>query len=463
MLSGWVWGLWNVARWPRQAVGSRAQRVLQESAIDCPEQGYIRIPQALQLLEEGDAAGARTIFEELQSLARRFGDRDLLVLGCLGSGQALIRLGDASAGASLLDEAMVAVTANEISPNVAGIVYCAVIEACHEMFDLRRAGEWTDALTRWCAEQPGLVPFRGRCQIYRAELMQSRGDWHGALNAILDAERRLSGPPAHPEVGAAFYQKGELHRLRGALADADDAFRRAEEWGRRPEPGRSLLRLAQGRTDAAANAIRHALDESVSDVARAPLLAAAVEIFIAASDERAAVEAADGLERIATTFHSASLQAASLQARGRVLLHANDASKALPLLRAAIAAWQSLTAPFEAARTRILLAKAASLLGDGEAAEEQLRLARRAFQDLGSLAYFQALAWGDSADARFGLTARELEVLRLVSRGLTNKAISASLTISEKTAANHVANILGKLGLSSRAAATAFAYEHHLV
>ena len=442
---------------------ARAQRVLQESAIDCPEQGYIRIPQALQLLEEGDAARARTIFEELQSLARRFGDRDLLVLGCLGSGQALIRMGDPSRGASLLDEAMVAVTANEISPNVAGIVYCAVIEACHEMFDFRRAGEWTDALTRWCAEQPGLVPFRGRCQVYRAELMQLRGDWPGAFDAVLDAERRLSGPPAHPAVGTAFYQKGELHRLRGALADADDAFRRAEEWGRRPEPGRSLLRLAQGRTDAAANAIRHALDESVSDVARAPLLAAAVEILIAAGDEQAAVGAADGLERIATTFNSSSLQAASFQARGRLALHSSDGSKAFQLLRAAVAGWQSLAAPFEAARTRVLLAKAANLLGESETAEEQLGLARRAFEELGGVVHFQAFAPGDSADARFGLTARELEVLRLVSRGLTNKAISASLTISEKTAANHVANILGKLGLSSRAAATAFAYEHHLV
>lgn len=444
---------------------ARAERILDEAALDCPERGYVRIPRGLQLLDEGDALGARDLFDDVRALGKRFADTDLITLGCLGSGQALIRQGDIAHGAARLDEAMVSVLANEVSPVVAGIVYCAVVETCQEMFDLRRAREWTDALTQWCDSQPGLVPFRGQCQIYRAEVMQLRGNWQDALQAAFDAERRLSGPPMHPAVGAACYLQGELHRLRGAVSDADEAFRRAEECGRRPEPGRALLRLAQGRTAAAVTAIRHALDESRDDASRAPLLASAVEIFTAVDDATAAREAADELERLSAVFNVPWLNASAAQAQGMVAMAAGDAAGALPRLRAAFLDWQSLDAPYETARTRALLARAATLLGDPETAGAHLEAARRTFQALGAAAELRHVAGSGESDdaATYGLTPREVEVLRLVTRGLTNRAIAASLTISEKTVANHVGNILGKLGLSSRAAATAYAYEHRLV
>lgn len=444
---------------------SRAQRILDEAGLDCPERGYLRIPQGLQLLDEGDPGAARELFDDVRALGRRFGDTDLVTLGCLGSGQALIRRGDVSDGAARLDEAMVSVLSNEVSPLVAGTVYCAVVEACHEMFDLRRAREWTDALTRWCDDQPGLVPFKGQCQVYRAEVMQLHGEWQDALQAALDAERRLSGPPTHPAVGAAYYRQGEIHRLRGALAEADEAFRRAEDWAYQPEPGRALLRLAQGRADAAANAIRQALVEAPDEVSRAPLLIAAVTIFAAVGDPAAARGAAGGLARLAATFKAPMLKAAATQAEGIVALAAGDAALALSRLRAALLAWQSLGAPYETARVRTLLAETARLLGDPETAATQLEAAQRTFRELGAAGELRhaGSAGATHDDNPDGLTPREAEVLRLVARGLTNRAIAASLTISEKTVAHHVGNILAKIGQSSRAAATAYAYEHRLV
>jgi DNA-binding CsgD family transcriptional regulator len=444
---------------------ARAQRILDAAQLDCAEQGYVRIPQALQLLDSGDVAGAIELFEEIQALGLRFGDKDLITMGCLGYGTALIRRGDIPDGTARLDEAMISVLSNEVSPLVAGTVYCVVVEVCQAIFDLQRAHEWTAALTQWCNDQPGIVPFRARCQVYRAELMQLHGDWQGALEVALDAERRLSGPPAHPAVSEAYYQQGELHRLRGSVADADEAFKQAEEKGRRPEPGRALLRLAQGRPDAAAIAIKHALNETADDVTRARLLVAAVEIFAAVNDSSACRNALNQLTLFASSFDSHWLNASVAQATGMMSLAEGDPNAGASSLRSALADWQRLDAPYQAARTRVLLARTATLLGDSETAAAQLEMARRAFIDLGAVAEASRVVGTIDPQGKdvHGLTVREVEVLRLLARGLTNRAIATNLTISEKTVANHVGNILGKLGVSSRSAATAFAYESGLV
>jgi DNA-binding CsgD family transcriptional regulator len=444
---------------------ARAQRILADAALECAEQGYIQIPRALQLIDEGDVSSALEIFEEIQTLGRQFGDKDLITMGCLGYGTALIRRGDIPQGSARLDEAMISVLSNDVSPLVAGIVYCAVVEVCQAIFDLQRAHEWTAALTQWCDEQPGIVPFRARCQVYRAELMQIHGDWQGALEAALDAEHRLSGPPVHPAVGEAYYQQGELHRLRGSVIDADEAFKQAEESGRRPEPGRALLRLEQGRPDAAAIAIKHALNETPDDVTRAHLLSAAVEIFAAVDDSSACGDALNELTHLADYFDSPWLNASAAMASGIRSLAVGEPAAGASSLRSALADWQRLDAPFQAARTRVLLARAATLLGDQETAGSHLEIARRAFLDLGAVAEASRSVRASDAqnvDVR-GLTPREVEVLRLLARGLTNRSIATNLTISEKTVANHVGNILGKLGVSSRSAATAFAYESGLV
>ncbi|HVL33331.1 MAG TPA: DNA-binding response regulator, partial [Actinomycetota bacterium] len=262
---------------------ARAKRLLDEGGHDCPEQGLVMVPMGAQSLFGGDAAGALAIFEQAADIGKRFNHRDLLTLSAFGRGQALIALGRVSEGIAVLDEAMVAVTAGEVSIVIAGVVYCGVIATCCDLFDMGRAREWTAALTAWCETQPDLVPFRGQCLVHRAQVMQFRGAWAEALEEAERARARLSAPLL-PAVGLAFYQLGELHRLRGASGKAEEAYRQAGETGHSPQPGLALLRLAQGKTDAARAGVGRALEEAREPAARSRILPAVVEIELAVGD-----------------------------------------------------------------------------------------------------------------------------------------------------------------------------------
>ena len=444
---------------------ARARRLLDDGQLDCVEQGYVLVPVALQSLMGGDAAAARDTFARAGAIGARFGDADLVAMAGLGQGQALNRLGQTAEGMALLDEVMVAVTVGELSPHVAGIVYCVVIDACRERLDLRRAQEWTAALGRWCAAQQGLVPFRGECLVYRAEIMQLRGAWPDALEEAVRACALLSHRPGQPTAGAAFCQQAELHRLRGDFVKAEEAYRQASRCGRDPQPGLALLRLAQGQVAAAEAAIRGAAEGAQDLATRSRTLAACVEILLAAGDVPGARAAADGLSGLAGGFEAPFLRALSAHTTGAVLLAEGDARAALAALRSAWAAWQELEAPYEAARVRVLVGLAHRDLGDEDTAAMELDAARWVFRQLGAapdLARVEALS-RKAAKAVGGLTAREVEVLRLVAAGKTNRTIAADLVLSEKTVARHLSNIYAKLGLSTRAAATAYAYEHGLV
>jgi len=369
-------------------------------------------------------------------------------------------------GFAMLDEVMVAVTCGEVAPMVAGVVYCSVIGACHEMFDLHRAQEWTTALAGWCAAHPDMVPFRGQCLIHRSELMQLHGAWQEAIDEAQRACERLATRPSQSNAGAAYYQQAELYRLRGEFEKADEAYRRAGQAGRKPYPGFALLRLAQGQIDAANVAIHRALQEVRAFKMRAQILRASVEIMLAGHDLPAARAAAEELTLIASQFDAPSLRAASAQASGAVALAAGDASGAVSWLRDAWTIWQELDAPYEVARVRALMGLAYRQLGDDDGAQMEFEAAGETFDRLGAApdtSRVAGLLTPVSPQASGSLTGREVEVLRLIATGKTNRAIAAELVISEKTVARHVSNIFTKLDLSSRSAATAYAYSHKLV
>jgi len=438
----------------------RAHRLLDREGRDCVERGYLLLPTVIQRAAAGDPAAAYAAAAEAAAIAERFGEADLFALAVHEQGFALIRQGHAEAGLGLLDEAMLAATAGELSPIATGLVYCSVIAGCQEVFELRRAREWTDALTAWCAGQPDMVAHTGQCLVHRAEIMQLHGDWQDALLEAERARERFAARKDERRAAHARYRQGEVHRLRGEVAAAEEAYRDASRGGWEPQPGLALLRLAQGDGDAAAAAIRRVVAGTTDPLARATLLPALVEITLATGDGVTAGDAARELDEIAERQGSGVLRAMSAQARGAVALAEGDARGALVALRAARAAWQELDAPYEAARVRVLVGLACRALGDEDGAALERDAARGAFAALGAATDLARL---DAPAAGHGLTAREIEVLRLVAAGETNRAIAARLVLSERTVDRHVSNIFAKLRVSSRAAATAYAFRHRLV
>jgi DNA-binding CsgD family transcriptional regulator len=443
---------------------ARAERLLVDHGQDCVERGYVLLPAALRALDEGDASTACDTFSRATEIAARFADPDLAALGRLGTGTALIQLDEIERGVGMMDEAMVAVTLGEVSSIVVGIVYCSAIETFLGIYDHRRAQEWTEALALWCTTQPEVVPYRGSCLLYRAELMHLHGAWRDADQEVRRARDAL--PP--PAAGNALYLEAELHRIRGEFPLAEDGYRQAADLGRTPEPGLAQLLMNQGRTTAALAAIRRAMDETHDRGRRASLLGPCVEIALAAGEVAVARRAADELTRIAQDLRGRALRAMAERAAGAVLLAEGDTRAAITTLRHAWTCWRELDAPYEAARTRVLISQACAALGDDAAAAREVDGAARVFRELGAL---PDLAMIDALTGRAvqhhapggALTTRELEILRLLAAGKTNRMIAADLVISQKTVARHVSNIFSKLGISSRSAATAYAYEHGLV
>jgi DNA-binding NarL/FixJ family response regulator len=433
---------------------SRARRVLDRDGRDCAERGMLLLPVVAEQVEGAvDVAAGYATALRMTEVGERFGDADLTTLGVHWEGLALLRLGRVSEGLRRLDEAMVAVTAGECSPVLTGLVYCSVIDGCRQVHALRNAREWTQALTRWCDGQPGIVAFTGRCVVHRAEIMLLRGAWDEALQ---EARAAAARPAA---AGQAAYVRGEVLRLRGEWATAEEAYREASRLGCEPQPGLALLRLAQGHAAGAAATIRRVAAETSDPLRRIALLPAQVEILVAARDPDGADIACTELEAVARGSPGEMLGALAAHARGAVALARGEPATAAPSLRAALARWLELGTPLHAARTRVLLARCCRALGDADGAALELESARGTFERLGAVPDQDPVP---RRRAAHGLSPRELEVLHLLAAGATNREIAAALVISEHTVARHVQNIFGKLGVSSRSAAGAFAFAHDL-
>ncbi len=452
---------------PARGWFARARRLLAGEEGDCVERGYVLIALLLEHVFGGDHDAACATAVEIITIGERFGDRDLVALGLMEQGHALVRRGRTEDGLRLVDETMVAVATGELSPIVAGIVYCNTIAFCHSVYELRRAREWTAALTRWCEQQPEMVAHNGLCLVHRAQLMTLGGTWQDALDELHRlGERFTAGVLNQRALGVAAYERGEVQRLRGEAGAAEASYGEASRLGREPQPGLALLRLAQGRRDAAAAAIRRAVSEISRPLARVALLPAYVQIMVAVGDVDAARSACRELDAIAEHQGTGMLDAMAAQARGEVALADGDAQAALVTLRRACRAWQELDVPHEVARSRALLGMTCRLLGDEDGAALDLEAAGSVFATLGAA---PALAWIDSLSGRcgppagHGLTAREVQVLRLVAAGKSNREIASALVISERTVARHLQNIFAKLRVSSRTAASRFAFEHDLV
>ncbi len=441
----------------------RRARYCLEAHPESVEYGGLLLREAEVSHGAGDLESAQQRAEQVLALGRRVRSADLQAEALQTIGRLLIDTGRVADGLGHLDEAMLLAIEGRLGPYSTGKVYCSMISACEQLGDLRRAAEWTDATTRWSERHP-LAMWPGICRVHHASLLQQRGDWTGA-----EREARLAceelGSFHLPIAAAGYVEIAEIRRRLGDLDGAEQAFAQAEELCGQRSGGLALLRLAQRRIDAATSIITGMLaEQSWNQLERAKLLPARVQIAIAAKELEEAAGAVDELERIAAQFGSTSVSAAALTSRGRLLLAQGDGRGACTTLSEALRLWQELQVPYEIATVRLLLGQSCRRCGDDDGATRSLEIAATIFEELGAtLAAREARTFSSPAELPAGLTGREAEVLGHVAAGCTNRQIATALHLSERTVARHVSNIFTKIGVNSRTAAAAFAFEHRLI
>jgi ATP/maltotriose-dependent transcriptional regulator MalT len=463
--ASWLGLLLNVRG--ESAVGggwvARAQRLLESETEDVVERGYLLAHEFFQHLGRGDFARAAETAARVVETGRRFNEHDLIAQGLMMQGRIMIYAGRVPEGLALLDEAMIGLAAGEVSPIIAGMAYCSLIEACQELSDFSRAASWTNALTRWCDTQPGLVPYTGQCALHRGQIMRLRGAYDEALTEFAQAHRRYVKEGTVAPAGMALTEQGDVLRIRGKLDEAEAAYRQAAELGHEPQPGLALSWLARGRTAAAITAIHRLLAEAHDPVHRSWMLPAAVEVLVSARLLDEARQHSDELTGIASAFGNSALQAMAAYAAANVELASGEPEDALSHARESCRLWSGVGAPYETARARVLVARSLRELGDEDSATTEFAAARRAFAEVGAA---PAATEVDRLLGRVrpaGLTERELEVLKLVAEGRSNPDIARALVLSHKTVERHLSNIFTKLNVPSRTAAAAYAHEHGLM
>jgi ATP/maltotriose-dependent transcriptional regulator MalT len=441
---------------------ARAQRLLETESEDVVERGYLLAHEFFRHLDRGDFARAGETAARVVETGRRFSEHDLVAQGLMMQGRMMIYSGRVPEGLALLDEAMVGLAAGEVSPIIAGMAYCSLIEACQELSDFSRAASWTSALTRWCDTQPGLVPYTGQCALHRGQIMRLRGAYDEALAEFVRAQRRYEKEGTAAPTGMALAEQGDVLRVRGKLDEAEAAYRQAAEFGYEPQPGLALSWLARGRTTAASSAIHRLLAEARGPVQRSRLLPAAVEILVAARLHDEARGHSDELSEIASAFGNSALRAMAAYAAASVHLASGETEEALSSGRESCRLWSDVGSPYEASRARVLVARALRELGDEDSATAELAVARHNFAELGASPRVLEVDKLLGRARPSGLTGREIEVLRLVAEGRSNPDIARVLVLSHKTVERHLSNIFTKLDVPSRTAAAAYAHEHGL-
>ena len=463
--ASWLGLLLNVRG--ESAVGggwiARAQRLLETESEDVVERGYLLAHEFFQQLGRGDLARAAETAARVVETGRRFNEHDLIAQGLMMQGRMMIYSGRVPEGVALLDEAMVGLSAGEVSPIIAGMAYCSLIEACQELSDFSRAASWTSALTRWCDAQPGLVPYTGQCSLHRGQIMRLRGAFDEALAEFAQAQHRYEKEGVAAPAGMALTEQGDVLRIRGKLDEAEAAYRQAAEFGHEPQPGLALSWLARGRTTAAISAIHRLLAEAWGPVQRSRLLPAAVEILAAGQLLEEARGHSKELSEIASAFGNSAVRAMAAYSAATVELASGEIENALGHSRESCRLWGDIGSPYETARARVLVARALRELGDEDSAAAELAVARRGFAGVGAAPGVQQIDKLQGRARPAGLTEREVEVLKLVAEGRSNPEIAQVLVLSPKTVERHLSNIFTKLDVPSRTAAAAYAHEHGLM
>jgi class 3 adenylate cyclase len=364
-----------------------AERLLQDQP-EAPEHGRLLLTKALTaMFAQGDLRAAVSLFDEAFELARRLGDRDVQMLALSGKGRATIKAGDIDEGLALLDEATASAMCGDLRAHSTGLVYCITISTCQDLGDYRRAAEWTETANRWC-NRLDVSGFPGACRIHRAEALRLRGDWPAAEAQALEACEELRDFD-RSITAKGHYEIGEIRRIRGDFEGAEDAYGTANELGRDPQPGLALLRLAEGKADAALSAVTHSLASIEDPLLRLRRLPAQVEIALAAGDLKTARDAAVELEQIVDSYKIGKRRAVAFEAtvhvtRGQISLAERDWDGAVAALQHGRTEWQQVGAPYETARARLLLGIAYQRRGESEGATGELEGALATFEGLGA-------------------------------------------------------------------------------
>ena len=436
----------------------RAAKHAEKTPPDCVQRGYLILPQVYMSRAKGDFETAIAMAGKAVEFGERANEPDLVAMAGSIQGGLLFRLGRLEEGYVPIDEAMLLANAGQLSPVITGAVYCEIVASCCRVLEMERAREWTEILNEWCENNPQAKAFTGVCQVHRAEVLQLGGDWQEAFSESERAGEGLKGTTEQTAMSTAAYRRAEIHRLRGEYAKAEAEYRLAGEIKIDPQPGLSLLRLAQGRTDEAVSMIRRAVSTASDLPSKTALLPACIEILIQAGDYEDAATYCAELKSIADTYGTEIMARVSDQCHGALAMAQDDHLNGVAALNRAREFWSAFGAPYLEARARIEVARGLDNLGDKDSAAIELDAAEKLMRELGAapdLETIRAMSRSGQGGTNHTLTKRECEVLSFLAAGSTNREIASELGLSPKTVNRHVENIFDKLGVSSRAAAVA--------